>query len=159
MLAFRELVPPESFLQPYFGYTRVPGSPLNPSNEGKPRKRNNDGFNANINYPYTASAANEVVIGIFGGSVAQAMATAGEPPFLNTLKGLPALAGKTITILPFTREGPKQPQQLTELAYYLAMGQKFDIVIEIDEFNEIVYGAQLAEHGYEEGLPSPGLMR
>ena len=40
------------------------------------------------------------------------------------------------------------------LAYYLSLGQKFDAVINIDGFNEVVFGMKNAELGIASGFPN-----
>jgi hypothetical protein len=45
---------------------------------------------------------------------------------------------KEVSIFSAALEGYKQPQQALTLAFFLAVGTKFDIVINIDGFNEVV---------------------
>src|SRR5208282_4208675 len=90
---------------------------------------NNYGFDSVLDYPYRKQSANEFVIGIFGESFALGFVKATMPElFDDILAKVPELRGKKITILSFAREGFKQPQQLETLAYFLSIGQKFDLV-------------------------------
>jgi hypothetical protein len=54
------------------------------------------------------------------------------------LKEIPELKDKKIIIHTVAIGGYKQPQQLLALNYFLALGAHFDIVINIDGFNDIV---------------------
>ena len=77
-----------------------------------------------------------IVIGIFGGSVAQQLATVGEQAFRARLMSSPTLKGRKIEIVRMAMSGYKQPQQAMALNYVLALGAEFDIVVNIDGFNE-----------------------
>ena len=90
-------------------------------------------------YP-THRNSNEVIVGIFGGSVGSGFALAAQTStdFIDRLASIPRFAGKKITILNFAMSGFHQPQQLITLAYYLSLGQQFDLVVNIDGFNEVV---------------------
>jgi len=54
----------------------------------------------------------------------------------------------------FAHEGYKQPQQLIVLAYFLSIGQRFDLVVNIDGFNEVAIGALNERHGWDPSMPS-----
>ncbi len=97
---------------------------------------NNQGFWSRHNYPVPTQAG-EFVVGVFGGSVAQFLATQGETALRMELSKLPPLAGRRLTILNVGSGGYKQPQQLFALGYLLAIGQRFDAVVNLDGFNEI----------------------
>ena len=77
-----------------------------------------------------------IVIGVFGGSVAQQMTTNGEQAFRDRLAASPLLRGRTVEIVRLAMSGYKQPQQLMALNYVLALGGEFDVVVNIDGFNE-----------------------
>ena len=76
------------------------------------------------------------VIGVFGGSVAQQMTTIGEQAFRDRLAASPLLRGRSVEIVRLAMSGYKQPQQLMALNYVLALGGEFDVVVNIDGFNE-----------------------
>jgi hypothetical protein len=50
---------------------------------------------------------------------------------------LPALADKEIVLLNFGSGGFRQPQQLLILTYFFLIGQRLDLVINLDGFNEV----------------------
>ena len=107
-------------------------------------KVNNYGFFSAYDYPFVKTKENQYVIGVFGGSVANDFA---YNSFIDSLQGkgfvgylkerIPALKDKEIIVLNFAGGGYKQPQQLLILNYFLAVGQEFDMVINIDGFNEV----------------------
>lgn len=76
------------------------------------------------------------IIGICGGSVAQQMSTIGEQAFRERLVSNPALQGRTIEVVRLAMSGFKQPQQLMALNYVLTLGGEFDVIVNIDGFNE-----------------------
>lgn len=68
---------------------------------------------------------------ILGGSVAQSMGKALETAFHRACRVPP-----NVVILGLA--GYKQPQQLLALTYFLSLGAQYDLVINIDGYNEIV---------------------
>jgi hypothetical protein len=81
------------------------------------------------------------VIGVFGGSVAAYFAKGGgTQAIFDGLQSLPRFAGKRLVALSAAHLGYKQPQSLIALAYLQALGVRFDVVILLDGFNEVVNG-------------------
>lgn len=144
---------PVWILNSYYGFNHTPDlSPLYlwDKHEGKVEKyryplakddfearhsdihANNYGFFACDDYPYTSD--NEYVIGIFGGSVATywwcMCHEDAERRFSEAL-------GRPVKILDFALGAAKEPQQLMILSYFLSIGQKFDMIINIDGYNEV----------------------
>jgi len=133
-------------LHPYFGPVHRPGVR---------RETNNIGFGSRQAFPYTRKNDREFLIGIFGGSVARAFCDRGAPRLIDLLRREPALASRELVPLCFSHEGYKQPQQLIVLAYFLSLGQHYDLVINIDGFNEVALGSRSAERGRDISMPSP----
>lgn len=92
----------------------------------------------------------EAVVGVFGGSVAYDLALYLAEP----LSALPAFAGKKITVLMLAGAGYKEPQQLVQLAYALAAGQKFDLVLNVDGYNDVKGGLTNMEKGVSYTVPN-----
>ena len=84
--------------------------------------------------PIQHKASDRVVIGIFGGSFAEDFADAAAA---LTERLQPYFPGKEFTIVKAAIGGYKQPQQLMAFNYFTALGGEFDIVINLDGFNEI----------------------
>lgn len=133
-------------LHPYFGPIHRPG--VRP-------ETNNIGFGSKQAFPYARKNAREYLVGIFGGSVARAFCDRGTPRLVDRLQRNPTLAGREIVPLCFSHEGYKQPQQLIVLAYFLSLGQQYDLVINIDGFNEVALGSRNDERGRDISMPSP----
>jgi hypothetical protein len=105
--------------------------------------------------PVRKRAANKVIVGVVGASVASIFAGSGAEALTRELQCSPAFSGKEIEIVSLAVGGYKQPQQLMSLEYVLALGGEFDIVINLDGFNEIAWpDRNLAAGGYH--LYPPG---
>lgn len=127
-------------LHPFFGYVLKPGV-YNHDISGL--KVNNYGFFSPYDYPYIKTHSDQMIVGIFGGSVAsdfsvnETIDPSHPRTLIQKLKSLPQFENQEIIILNFANGGYKQPQQLLILSYFLSIGQEFDLVINIDGFNEI----------------------
>lgn len=85
----------------------------------------------------TAPSADTAIVGIFGGSVAEQFSAVGSGALKRLLGGDPRFSGKKLEIVTAAMAGYKQPQQLLALNYLLSLGQRFDMIVNIDGFNEI----------------------
>jgi hypothetical protein len=133
-------------LHPYFGPIHRPG--VRP-------QTNNVGFASPRAFPYPRANGRQFLVGIFGGSVAQAFCERGASRLVAALQREGDLAAREIVPLCFSHEGYKQPQQLIVLAYFLSLGQEYDLVINIDGFNEVALGSRSHERGRDISMPSP----
>jgi hypothetical protein len=155
-------------LHPYFGPTHMPGLPLqippelrdgtaatetaaNPTGA----RTNNFGFVSVHDFPFVKTRSTQFVIGIFGGSVSAWFCHVGTPRLLASLKMDASFSEREIVPLCFSHEGYKQPQQLLILAYFLSIGQEFDLVINIDGFNEVALSPHNEQSGLDLSMPSP----
>ncbi|MEG3898652.1 MULTISPECIES: hypothetical protein [unclassified Microcoleus] len=140
-------------LHPFFGYVLKQGAF---TNEKLKLKVNKQGFFSLYDYPFIKTNKNQVIIGIFGGSVANNFAVDEYVTrrLSNKLKTYPEFANKEIIVLNFGNGGYKQPQQLLILNYFLALGQKLDLVINIDGFNEVALSNLNNKAQVEIGMPS-----
>jgi hypothetical protein len=77
-------------------------------------------------------------VAILGGSLALELFLYAREPFREALRRDPAFAGREIEIVCLALGGMKQPQQLLVLDYVLALGARFDAVVNVDGFNEVV---------------------
>lgn len=133
-------------LHPYFGFVRV---------ETPTRDVNNHGFAAApFDYPFIKQHEDQVLIGVFGGSVAAGFVRAGQERLVQRLQQHPAFQGKEIILLSFAQGGFKQPQQLLALSYYLTIGQALDMVINLDGFNEVALSSRNHAFGMDISMPS-----
>lgn len=79
-------------------------------------------------------APDAVVVGVFGGSVAMGLPS----ERLGEVLGEGRFAGREVEVVNLGMRGFKQPQQLLALAWLLSLGARFDVVVNLDGFNEIV---------------------
>jgi hypothetical protein len=140
-------------LHPFFGYVMKQGA-FTKKELGI--KVNSQGFLSLYDYPFVKQKENQYIIGIFGGSVAHNFVNDEyvTKEFSEKLKKFPEFANKEIIILSFASGGYKQPQQLLILNYFLAIGQKFDMVINIDGFNEVALANLNNKAQVDLGMPS-----
>jgi hypothetical protein len=84
-----------------------------------------------------ARAEDDVVVAVVGGSVAHLFAQAGLPHLIERLRTLPRFHGKTLVPMNLAASGHKEPQQLMMVAYLVALGERLDILINLDGFNDV----------------------
>ncbi len=148
-------------LHPYFGPTHAPGFAFNipdalrdPDVPLTPRLTNNFGFVSPHNYPFTKTSDRQYVIGLFGGSVGVWFCQLGADRLMSQLRQNPYFRNRELVPLCFSHEGYKQPQHLLVLAYFLSIGQTFDLVVNIDGLNEVALGELNHQHGFDVSMPS-----
>ena len=147
-------------LHPYFGPTHRSGIPfdlppeLATADAVETVATNNFGFPSAVNYPFVKSDDRQFVIGIFGGSVGAYFCRIGAARLEQRLRQSSAFANRNLVTLCFSHEGYKQPQQLLLLNYFLSIGQTFDVVVNIDGFNEVTLGRINDQFGWDISMPS-----
>lgn len=83
--------------------------------------------------PIVKRSPGKTIIGLFGGSFTNGVYLSLK--FL--LENKSAALGQDFVVINFAAGGYKQPQQLIILNYLLALGAEFDIVVNLDGFNEV----------------------
>jgi hypothetical protein len=147
-------------LHPYFGPTHRPGIPfdlppaLQTTQAGPLVSTNNFGFPSLYDYPFLKTSNRQFIVGIFGGSVGAYFCRIAAPRFEADLRQNAFFKDRDIVTLCFSHEGYKQPQQLLVLAYFLSIGQTFDMVVNIDGFNEVALGDINDTYGWDVSMPS-----
>lgn len=112
-------------LHPYFGYV---------ANPAKPRV-NAYGFFGRE--PLATRRPDRLLVAVLGGSVADLLVEHAGATLAARLESTPPYRGRRVELINLALGGYKQPQQLLVLATLLALGAQFDLVIELDGFNEI----------------------
>lgn len=115
-------------LHPYFGFV---GDPY----QNKPAWQVSEfGFqlSGNVN-PVVKRSPETVTVGLFGGSFSAVI----HPSLKSILAQHASQAGKDLVLVNLAAGGYKQPQQLMILNYLFALGAEFDLIINLDGFNEI----------------------
>lgn len=125
-------------IHPYLGYVFRRDDPSSGAGNDDLHGRavNRFGF-AGID-PLTEPDPDVVRVVVAGGSVALQLFNNGDDALTESLLASPAFAGKRIELVALTVGGYKQPQQMIALSWLLALGAKFDVVINLDGFNEVV---------------------
>ncbi len=117
--------PGANVLHPYWGFAM---------NRDKLHDINRLGLNGPV--PPKEKTENRLVVAILGGSVALELAGY-KDLVLSALQSVPRFQGKEILLLPYAMSGGKQPQQIFQITYLLTLGYHFDVVINLDGFNEL----------------------
>lgn len=81
-----------------------------------------------------------VLIGLYGGSVAEFFGDDGAAELADALRRDPRFAEKKVEFVRMGLGGFKQPQQLFALTYLLSLGGELDYAINLDGFNEATLG-------------------
>lgn len=125
-LALDSAVPDQPvILHPYFGFV------INPEKPGV----NELGFFGES--PLTKRAPGKIVVAFFGGSVADQVYYLGQNALRDALRAREDFTGQEIEVVSTAIGGYKQPQQMLVLSYLLSLGAEFDVVVNLDGFNEI----------------------
>lgn len=132
-------------LHPYFGHTFFRG--VAPAN--------NNGFFADVDYPY-ARREHELVVGVFGGSVAMQVAAAGDALAASLAPALRERGYDRVKVLSFAVGAWRQPQIFNALIYYL---DTVDVVIELDGFNETIQLIPAQLRAYPASYPASDVFR
>jgi hypothetical protein len=112
-------------IHPYFGYIVDPGTPhVNPYGFYGPE-------------PLATRSPDAAIVAVFGGSVADQLVKIGGDALREALAARRPFAGQHIELINLALGGYKQPQQLLVLTTLLALGAQFDLVINLDGFNEV----------------------
>ena len=111
-------------IHPYLGFVHDPArsaftSPL--------------GFHVSRTDPLKPRSAGELRIAFFGGSFAEGTALRGRKIITARLLE----AGYSPRLFIYALGGYKQPQQLAALSYLLSLGADYDVVVNLDGFNEV----------------------
>jgi hypothetical protein len=126
----RDMVP-----HPFMGFVYDPESPRTRASLGKGGlPLTEHGF---FSLPGPAKEGEELSVAVFGGSVAAYFSVDGSEAMTRALEADPVLRGKRLRLYSVALGGFKQPQMLGALAYLLALGQRFDVVVELDGFNDV----------------------
>jgi hypothetical protein len=133
---------------PYVGYVARPSIYT-----GGKTKANEYGVRSVAGHPYPyKKQPNDFVFAILGGSVAAGFAKFGESLIEKYLHehGFK----KNIVLINLAKGGYKQPQQLFHLQYALLSGFEFDVVLNIDGFNDLVFAVLNLDNNINPIFPS-----
>jgi hypothetical protein len=124
-------------IHPYVGFVETPPKAIGGDSSGGLRAYDVTAYGyADNASPIHTRGPDRVIIAVTGGSVAWSFHMHGTARLKTLLQQDPALRGKDIVFVNLAVSGYKQPQQLMTLNYMLVLGAQFDIVLNIDGFNE-----------------------
>lgn len=104
--------------------------------------------------PLYRRSPDKLIVGVFGGSFAYQFREEALELFVDRLGQDSRFAGREIIVTSTALPGYKQPQQLMSLNYLLALGGEFDVVLNIDGFNEVaLYDAENRTSGVFPAYP------
>ena len=88
-------------------------------------------------FPLPRKSEESLIIGVLGGSFADGTARIAKQTFIQAFGESGLFGNRQVVVYNLSNGGYKQPQQLMNLAYHYALGAEFDIVINLDGFNEM----------------------
>jgi len=126
----------QDILHPYLGFVRNPAIGRQVFNDRVIEEPVNEyGFFGPS--PLEARDPGTFSVAITGGSVATDLYLRSSEALRSGLRESLGLSDGRIRILCLALGGMKQPQQLLALVYFLSLGASFDVVINLDGFNEV----------------------
>jgi len=124
-------------LHPYFGFS-LDAKIVDPDCTSNNAQDCQQRIRVDTDRPFAKRSKDTAIVAIFGGSFADGTANGGGNGFFSRyIHTIPALQGKKLIVYKLARGAYKQPQQLMQLSYFLSQGAEFDVVINLDGFNEM----------------------
>ncbi|GHA08677.1 hypothetical protein GCM10008090_18180 [Arenicella chitinivorans] len=124
-------------LHPYVGFS-VDGKRIDPNCQSADIMDCATRIRVDTDRSFAKRSDKVAVIGILGGSFADGTARGGSKKYFDhVMQYIPAFKDKEVVVYNMAMGAYKQPQQLMQLSYYLALGAEFDVVINLDGFNEL----------------------
>jgi hypothetical protein len=139
-------------VHPYLGYVRDPSSVSGLADHPGAFPVSEYGFEDD-KLPLYKRSEDRLTVAIFGGSVANRFsAGVGGERLRQDLQAL--VPDREVALVHVALDGYKQPQQLMALNYLLALGGEFDMVINLDGFNEVALArTRNVDHGVNLAFP------
>ncbi|MDA8019445.1 MAG: hypothetical protein MPN21_18540 [Thermoanaerobaculia bacterium] len=134
-------------VHPFRGISPRPGG----EQEDQPRRFNVLGIDSRVDDPRSLPEE-DLVIGIFGGSVARETAISGGRFFQRAVEER-LNDERSVRVVNFAISGYKQPQQVNLLSELLLLDVPIDVVVNLDGFNELVLARSNAEVPYHPMYP------
>ncbi|MEO8275475.1 MAG: hypothetical protein ABI639_04605 [Thermoanaerobaculia bacterium] len=130
----------EHMLHPFLGFVRSPEPPEindygfygpSPIIDGKPVARND----------------RTLLVAVVGGSFAAQMTSVAGAHLAAGLGRLPQFHGRQVQVFNLAMGGMKEPQQLATFTYFESLGAEFDLVLNVDGYNELMLSQKNLELG------------
>lgn len=159
----------QNLVHPFVGWSRRPGAlapwlfwtgaiPIAPDGDigtwaNQNSRANAFGYFSSIE-DYAALEPDRFVVGVFGGSVADQLAGLAGDALAARLERRVGERIAPVAVINLAAGGYKQPQQAISLLEMILLGVPFDLVVNLDGFNEVVLGVGDALLGHHPMLPS-----
>ena len=118
-------------LHPFTGYVNAPGSGIKHYDE----KMNRFGYAGDDDMFVIAD--DDYVVAITGGSLAMRLFLDQRELIQQEVSQLEGIPVETVKVLCLGMSGFKQPQSLMAVVYFLSLGGRLDLLINVDGFNEL----------------------
>ncbi len=128
-------------LHPYLGYA------------GDPVEERFNGYGYRDDEGFLNADEDAVIVAMTGGSVAQSVWKRTKDYLTESISAIPEFSGRRVHVISLGLFGYKQPQQLASVSYYLTLGGRIDILVNLDGFNEIGSGHNI--DAFKEGTSHP----
>lgn len=137
-------------LHPYFGYT----GPYSLNSSTQVTNSLGFGQRQSRSVPFKPEP-NDFVVFVFGASVAGNLVAPPQDgePLQSVLQKLPQMKNKNVVVYSVAQGPQKQPQQLMELAFLVAIGQHIDLVLNVDGTVEFAGSLGNLESGVDPIFP------
>jgi hypothetical protein len=126
----------ERVLHPYLGWVLNADAPQAGGEKHRDVGVNSLGF-LDDHKPLLHRSDDKLIVAILGGSVATYVSIEAGETLVRELERSSRFRDKEVVLVRLSLPGYKQPQQLFALSYLLALGAEFDVVVNIDGFNEV----------------------
>lgn len=120
---------------PYVGFVRKPTEAT--KQQGRGLGVTDFGY-LDEGLPLRVRQPDQVIVAVVGGSVAEQFITRSSAALERELRKSPFFRGKKVVFVRLALSGYKQPQQFLTLSYLLSLGGEFDLLINLDGYNEVV---------------------
>ncbi len=98
-------------------------------------------------------AENAYRVGVVGGSAAYLFSFKGRERLIEGIRDASFVGGRPVEVVSLALGGFKQPQQLMTVAWLLSVGERFDLIVNLDGFNEVAFGKENAQRGVFPAYP------
>lgn len=132
----RPLSHPTEAIHPYLGWVLNPDLHAPQDAGARQIAINRFGFVDDGDTVYKRTP-DRLLVGIVGGSVAQNVSVQSDSTLRRILESSPEMQERKVQFVRLALAGHKQPQQLMNLSYLLALGGELDVLINIDGYNEV----------------------
>ncbi|RBP49211.1 hypothetical protein [Arenicella xantha] len=124
-------------LHPYVGFS-IDGKRIDPNCKSSDKTQCASRIKVDTDRPLAKRSDKTAVVGVLGGSFADGTVRGGSKRYFDkVMRSIPEFEGKEVVVYNMAMGAYKQPQQLMQLAYYLSLGAEFDVIINLDGFNEM----------------------